>query len=183
MGLLLFLFFFTRIDIARIFNSFFFERQQCFIWTLETIWGLWETPFSPCPSPAAHMGIQRAQQRSQWHHVIGRTKSPRMRLPDSEQHRESLSIYSPQQPVNMHASNIPQNQARAFVSGLGRVLYCAMIELTKPPRHKGGRGVRAARRGLNVGTPLVLKLKFPYSEITDNTSPPFPAHVTPNNGA
>lgn len=32
------LLFLTRIDIARIFNSFFFERQQYFIWKRDTIW-------------------------------------------------------------------------------------------------------------------------------------------------
>ncbi len=75
------------------------------------------------------------QQRSQWHQVTGRTKSPRMRLPDSEQHQETLSVSlstlsaSPLLLlVNMHASNIQQNQAWAFVSVLCCVLYYAMIE-------------------------------------------------------
>lgn len=48
MGLL----FQTRIDIALIFNSFFFQRQQWFIWKLDTIWGFVSDPtFFPCPSP------------------------------------------------------------------------------------------------------------------------------------
>ena len=127
MGLL----FLTRIDIARIFNSFFFQRQQCFIWKLDTIWGLWEILFS-LSEPSCPYGIQRVQQRSQWHQVTGRTKSPRMRLPDSEQHQETLSVSlstlsaSPLLLlVNMHASNIQQNQAWPFVSVLCCV-YCIM---------------------------------------------------------
>lgn len=40
--------FWTRTDIARIFNSFFFERQQCFIWGPDTNWGfVREVPYSP----------------------------------------------------------------------------------------------------------------------------------------
>lgn len=86
--------------------------------------------------PSCPYGIQRVQQRSQWHQVTGRTKSPRMRLPDSEQHQETLSVSlstlsaSPLLLlVNMHASNIQQNQVWAFVSVLCCcVLYYAMIE-------------------------------------------------------
>lgn len=128
------LLFLTRIDIARIFNSFFFQRQQCFIWKLDTIWVLSEILFS-LSEPSCPYGIQRVQQRSQWHQVTGRTKSPRIHLPDSEQHQETLSVSlstlsaSPLLLlVNMHASNIQQNQAWAFVPVLCRVLYYAMIE-------------------------------------------------------
>lgn len=69
MGLLL-----SRIDIARIFNSFFFERQQCGVWKLDTIWVLCETPFSS-PGPSCPYGIQHVQQGPQWHQLTGSTKT------------------------------------------------------------------------------------------------------------
>lgn len=88
--------------------------------------------------PSCPYGIQRVQQRSQWHQVTGRTKSPRMHLPDSEQHQETLSVslstlsaFPLLLLVNMHASNIQQNQAWAFVSVLCCVLYYAIIESQK----------------------------------------------------
>lgn len=135
MGLL----FLTRIDIARIFNSFFFERQQCFIWKRDTNWGLWEILFS-LSEPSCPYGIQRVQQRSQWHQVTGRTKSPRIHLPDSEQHQETLSVsLSPLSApsllllVNMHASNILQKPGLAFCLCCVRVLYYAMMESENRP--------------------------------------------------
>lgn len=158
-------FFWTRIDIGRIFNSFFFERQQCFIWMPDTIWVL-SGIFSPCPSTAAHMGIQRVQQRSQWQRVTGRTKSQRIHLPDSEQHRETLSVSlftlsaSPLlMLVNMHASNIQQNQAWAFVSVLRLVLYYAMIESQNCLiREAESRGIEP----LVKGNTLLLRAIFFY---------------------
>lgn len=144
-GFFFFSFFGTRIDIARIFNSFFFERQQCFIWKLETIWGLWETLFF-LSEPSCPYGIQRVQQRSQWHQVTGGTKSPRIHLPDSEQHQEPLSVslspLSAAAPllllVNMHAPDILQHQAcSGFCLGVVSCTVLCNNRVTKLPQHRG----------------------------------------------
>lgn len=36
-----------------------------------------DAPFSPCPSPAAHMGHNVCSKRSQWHRVTGGDKKPK----------------------------------------------------------------------------------------------------------
>lgn len=69
------------------------ERQQCFTWEFDTIWRLVREMLFSSSEPSCPYGTQRVQQRSQWHQVTGGgQKAQRIHLPDSEQHRGTLSI-------------------------------------------------------------------------------------------
>lgn len=114
------------------------------------------------------------QQRSQWHQVTGGTKSPRMHLPDSEQHQATLSVSLSALSTSCFSLTCTpltpsKKQAWPFVSVVCRVLYYAMIESLKVPDHRRRRDKRRAAfyfyaRGVKYRCCLELRLIKPPKE-------------------
>lgn len=129
-------FFLTGIDIARIFNSFFFERQQCVVWKLGHNLGFVRDPFllvraqlpiwdTTCAATITMAPSDRQDKKP-------KDASP-LTLNSTEKLCQPLYLTLSACPipllVNMHASNTHKNtRPRAFDSLLCRVLYYAMME-------------------------------------------------------
>lgn len=157
-----------------------------------TQFGFCKRSFSPCPSPAAHMGYNVCSNDHNGTKWQAGQKAQGCVSPDSEQHRETLSaslstLSACPIPllVNMHASNTHKNtRPRAFDSLLCRVLYYAMMEWHSASPEKQNRRAREARTSRHASLSGFYKKKkkcgFIFRTVSQpNYQPEFNKNPTP----
>lgn len=147
-----------------------------------TQFGFCKRSFSPCPSPAAHMGYNVCSNDHNGTKWQAGQKAQGCVSPDSEQHRETLSaslstLSACPIPllVNMHASNTHKNtRPRAFDSLLCRVLYYAMMEWHSASPEKQNTRAREAHTSRHASLSGFKKCGFIFRTVSQpNYQPEF----------